>query len=812
MKIPYFCCIGAELKRYEKDFDFMNQVYLYKVPTDDSIEEVLSEDYFKPISDSVLQDDLVYIYEANAEILHSCRFDKQNGHITAVPLASDETLTGAVTTIIHDNLTPNKLLKSDENGKVAASDLSESDLITEARLQSEITRRAVIKNSNVVQEMQSGLKAPSVEVDNSLTVNGSAEFDNAPTTNDTTTYQNATTDSLVRKEQVDEVIQDIKTSSLTFIGYVSATEPSSATYAFNTGDLWLNSATMPTSFPFPQANIKEWNGSAWVAHSQNYTPVNFDFFRNVNNKEGYYWFGGEWVVMSTDMSTTYFQLNSVSGKWEIKSNVNLPGAPTTTTANITDDSTKIATTAFVKNVLEGYVPTGGAANTSLSNLVDAGKNISNWSSNVTNCITNIPQDIKLELNNGTLTLKAGSILTDPIDGTQRTTTEDKSGTLTTNGQYIVFADRISGALQLNVNYSVARVGSGFSLPADGSTYSVFYHANDRTIYLWNNTSWVVWEVALPLGIITVSDNAIYKIDEIFNGFGYIGSSWFLLPKLTGFIPDGFNADGTLKNIKAVVNNLNIETMIGGPDQKKIILGISSTGIINAAGVYKYIESENINTDQNIRWNCVAIAKYDNTNGKISRAVLKKTFHADDYNDSVHKTGAETIDGVKTFTDTIIKTNTVLAKKNVDNSYMEFYGGTNYNKGAYFRANGKDFAEAPGSFICCANDGVTFRNLTGYINGELWWDDQRVLTSGSAYGYPNYSAVVQIQSGWTATSNGIVFGGATYGDNMNARIVVNGHIVFYVTTAHSGNSYGNAVVSKGDVITVQGGTYYFAPMK
>lgn len=129
MKIPYFCCIGAELKRYAQDFDFMNQVYLYKVPTDDSIDEVLAEDYFKAISNSVLQDDIVYIYEASAETLHECRFDKQNGHITAVPLASDETLTGAVTSIIHDNLTPNKLLKSDAKGKVAASDFSENDFV-----------------------------------------------------------------------------------------------------------------------------------------------------------------------------------------------------------------------------------------------------------------------------------------------------------------------------------------------------------------------------------------------------------------------------------------------------------------------------------------------------------------------------------------------------------------------------------------------------------------------------------------------------------------------------------------------------------
>ena len=128
MKIPYFCCIGAELKRYMKDFDFMNQVYLYKVPTDDSIDEVLAQDYFKPISDSVLQDDIVYIYEASENILHECRFDKQDGHITAVPLASDETLTGAVTTIIHDNLTPGKVVISNEDGKIAVSETDADEL------------------------------------------------------------------------------------------------------------------------------------------------------------------------------------------------------------------------------------------------------------------------------------------------------------------------------------------------------------------------------------------------------------------------------------------------------------------------------------------------------------------------------------------------------------------------------------------------------------------------------------------------------------------------------------------------------------
>ena len=355
MNLNFLCCIGAELKNSTQQTTRMTQIYLYRAYESETVDDMLSPGFFDAAMGIIRKDDLLLLYspnEASAKYIYArvSNVDRDGVEIESISIDAKNIIvdTGGFSVLDGGNLQEiiaqiDSLLPSDVS--------SLNKLIAESRLQSEITRRAVIKDSNVVQEMQSGLKTPSVEVDNSLTVNGSAEFDNAPTTNDTTTYQNATTNSLVRKEQVDEVVQDIKTSSLIFIGYVSATEPSSATYAFNTGDLWLNSATMPTTFPFPQANIKEWNGSAWVAHSQDYTPANFNFFRNVNNNEGYYWFGGEWVVMSTDMSTTYFQLNPVSGKWEIASNVNLPGAPTTTTPSTDDNSTKIATTAFVKNAL-----------------------------------------------------------------------------------------------------------------------------------------------------------------------------------------------------------------------------------------------------------------------------------------------------------------------------------------------------------------------------------------------------------------------------------------------------------------------------
>ena len=154
--------------------------------------------------------------------------------------------------------------------------------------------------------------------------------------------------------------EEIETSSLTFKGYVATSAPSSSTYGLVEGDIWINANAMPTTFPVAIAGV--WNGTSWATTTDTYTVKDFDFFRNINDREGYYWFGGQWVVMSTDMSTTYFTLNQTSGKWEIKSSVKLPGSPTTTTPAAGDNSTKIATTAWVKSNMPSVsdvVPIGG---------------------------------------------------------------------------------------------------------------------------------------------------------------------------------------------------------------------------------------------------------------------------------------------------------------------------------------------------------------------------------------------------------------------------------------------------------------------
>lgn len=125
-------------------------------------------------------------------------------------------------------------------------------------------------------------------------------------------------------------LMDVKTSDLTFIGYVSSTEPSSSTLTLYTGNLWYQSSDMPTSFPIDKTELKEWDGSAWITAHKDYSPDEMDAWKNLNDTETYVWFAGQWEDYAPQLSNEYFTLNTATGKWEIKSSVNLGGYPTVT--------------------------------------------------------------------------------------------------------------------------------------------------------------------------------------------------------------------------------------------------------------------------------------------------------------------------------------------------------------------------------------------------------------------------------------------------------------------------------------------------
>lgn len=130
-------------------------------------------------------------------------------------------------------------------------------------------------------------------------------------------------------------LRDMETSSLTFKGFIGTEEPDENILDLFEGNLWINSDTMPENFPISKDLIKVYDGDNWIEYDQDYTPKAFDSFRNMNDNEGYYWFGGEWVVLSTDLSTEDFVLGD-DGKWLIVDSVELRGLPTLENTPISD--------------------------------------------------------------------------------------------------------------------------------------------------------------------------------------------------------------------------------------------------------------------------------------------------------------------------------------------------------------------------------------------------------------------------------------------------------------------------------------------
>ena len=71
-----------------------------------------------------------------------------------------------------------------------------------------------------------------------------------------------------------------------------------------------------------------------------------------------------------------------------------------------------------------------------------------------------------------------------------------------------------------------------------------------------------------------------------------------------------------------------------------------------------------------------------------------------------------------------------AKRNVDTSYIQLYGGTDWNKGAYLILAGKDCSDSTkpaGSFTIAAHAGTVAKALRGKPDGTLTWDGKRLLT-------------------------------------------------------------------------------------
>lgn len=181
---------------------------------------------------------------------------------------------------------------------------------------------------------------------------------------------------------------------------------------------------------------------------------------------------------------------------------------------------------------------------------------------ISNCITEIPQDIKLELNSDySITLKAGSKIYIPngfeSDGTTKKFDEviiESDITNTRTGdetQEFLFGTNNSLNFWKNLY-------SGDTAPSE-QQHMVWYDTANNIIKYTTDTgaTWINSGFSLPLCIYTRFESGIKSIDQVFNGFGFMGKVAFILPGVKGLRADGLENNSSYKNIEVINSNVQI---------------------------------------------------------------------------------------------------------------------------------------------------------------------------------------------------------------------------------------------------------------
>ena len=260
-------------------------------------------------------------------------------------------------------------------------------------------------------------------------------------------------------------------------------------------------------------------------------------------------------------------------------------------------------------------------------------------SQITNCITEIPQDIKLELNNGTLTLKAGSKVYVP-NGFEADDVTPKfdvvtiaSDVVATNSPY-----NVQTTFFYNVNDKTvvsiydAQCFSGNTNPTLPSQQSKYYWYDTGSNIIkskyGSDTSWSN-QFSLPLGLAMGSSSSGYtSLNQVFNGFGYIGSTVYALPGIKGLIPNGRNEDGSLRNIEFTTSKVLVVSAPIGTQPIRLEANIIQTGEL----IYNEIENINIFNSGYRSFAMVGTVTGD-SNRAVTSLDIKQPFHAVDRNDS-----------------------------------------------------------------------------------------------------------------------------------------------------------------------------------
>ena len=213
---------------------------------------------------------------------------------------------------------------------------------------------------------------------------------------------------------------------------------------------------------------------------------------------------------------------------------------------------------------------------------------------ISNCITEIPQDIKLELNNSAITIKAGSKLYIPngfeTDGTTRhfdtvTLTGDITKSIAFSGTYtdVTICYRNGDFIYRRMPNETA---SGDTDTCTAASHFWYDLANNVIKYTTDSKATYTSGWSFPIGLFSNKAASITAINQIFNGFGYIGATAYILPGLKGLYGDGINEDGSLRSLETTIPTVRITTRTWSTTGKQSVFLYNDVPVIEN----KYIEA------------------------------------------------------------------------------------------------------------------------------------------------------------------------------------------------------------------------------
>lgn len=242
---------------------------------------------------------------------------------------------------------------------------------------------------------------------------------------------------------------------------------------------------------------------------------------------------------------------------------------------------------------DGYATS--KANVGLDNLnADGQMIIDSVDGKISNCILEIPQNLKVSIVNNVVTLDIGSIVTlfGNSYSTYTTTTTKTWATSEYDGRYMLFATISADGYIYGT--AISKIYSGTTYPVSPIFGDLFFDTSDRSIHRYT-TQWVNWGVGYPIAIVDVTSGVPTFAkdsngnDMIFNGAGFIGHHAFVLPNISGLLTDRFNTDGTLKSTHIKNTSLLIEELDNNSTNAPLCCS-SSFALYKRP---KYIEVENM---------------------------------------------------------------------------------------------------------------------------------------------------------------------------------------------------------------------------